>query len=130
MSIASDVDKLVVACLNGKEEGALVIKGILNAYAFSPEAIAIHKPNIKVLLDQMPTQFHKNGGGGWSFLNLCLDRHGNQWGEHVNVEALCCLGIAAGYAHWLAPREMWAMLPGGVPYVVFDTEEATQEVKA
>jgi len=130
MSIVSDVNNLVLACLNGKEEGALVIDGIVTTFGFSSEAIAANRSEIKALLDKMPIQFHKNGGGGWSFLNLCMDRNGDQWGEHTHMEALCCLGIAAGFAHWMMPREMWPMLPGGVPYVGFDTEEAKQEVNA
>jgi hypothetical protein len=34
------------------------------------------------------------------------------------MEALFCLGIGLELAEWCAPREAWAMFPGGMPYVV------------
>jgi len=33
-----------------------------------------------------------------------------------------CLGIAAGKASYVFPREAWSALPGGVPYVVLHLE--------
>ena len=57
-------------------------------------------------------------GGGWSFLQACVDKNGNHWGEHSNMEELFCLGIAIGKVESLLPRDMWKVLPGGVPYYV------------
>jgi hypothetical protein len=51
-----------------------------------------------------------------SFLNACMTKDDNQWGEHQNMEQLLALGIAIGYARILLPRNMWSVLPGGVPY--------------
>ena len=34
------------------------------------------------------------------------------------MEELFCLGIAIGRVECLIPREMWKILPGGVPYYV------------
>jgi hypothetical protein len=121
-SLAERVDACVIECLNGTADGAILVEGIVNNFGFSQTAIDSHREEIAGLLNEMPPEFHKAGGGGWSFLNLCLDKHGNQWGEHRNMEVLCCLGIAAGMAKWLLPREVWSALPGGVPYVGFDTE--------
>lgn len=69
------------------------------------------------LLSQLPDEFHIDKGGGWSFLNACNDRDGEQWtGFHATMEKLLMLGIASGQARILLPREMWDVLPGGMPY--------------
>ena len=100
-SIAERVDDCVKACLNGTPDGALVVEGIVRTFGFSPVAVEAHRGEIAALLDEMPPMFHKSGGGGWSFLNLCLDKRGEHWAGHQTMEALCCLGIAAGMAKWL-----------------------------
>lgn len=94
---------------------ALIVEGILRNYAFHPERVAAAKPEIDAMLAELPDQFYRAKGGGWSFLNACMDRHGNQWGEQPDMETLVCLGIAAGSATWLL-KEMSTALPGGVPY--------------
>lgn len=118
---AKKVNDLMLDCLNGKEEGALVVKGIVRTFGFSPEKIAAHKEEIRALLAAMPDEFQQDKGGGMSFLNLCMDRDGEQWAEHPTMEALVALGEAAGMASYPMPREMWSILPGGMPYVAFNT---------
>jgi hypothetical protein len=34
------------------------------------------------------------------------------------MDELVCLGLAIGRIAFLMPREMWEMLPGGMPYIV------------
>lgn len=85
---------------------------------FHPERLESHKQEIKNLLMGLPRQFREKEGGGWSFLQACMDKDGNQWGEHKDVEALVCLGIATGQAKFQLPRDMWKVLPGGMPYFV------------
>lgn len=80
------------------------------------------KCEIQWLLDEMPEAFQKEGKGGHSFLALCEDKHGVHWAEHRTMDALITLGLATNMAAYCMPREMWKMLPGSVPYVVFDTE--------
>lgn len=121
MNKADKVRELVLDSLNGKEEGALVVQSVGNKFGFNPSKIAEHKEEIRALLNEMPDEFHKEKGGGMSFLNLCMDRHGEQWAEHPTMDSLIALGIAAGMAEFPLPREMWSILPGGVPYVTFDT---------
>lgn len=87
-------------------------------FGFDPVKIKLHKPEIHNLLKQLPEKFQELSGGGWSFLNACLDKDGKQWGEHSNIEQLLALGMAADLADFLMPREMWKMLPGGMPYFV------------
>ena len=37
---------------------------------------------------------------------------------HMTVESLLCLGIGLDLAEWCLPKEMWSLMPGGMPYVV------------
>lgn len=127
---ADRVEQLTKACLYADDEwpgavtrdnapeGAVFAEGILHTFAFNPDKLAEHKVEIGELLAELPTEFQMSGGGGWTFLNACMDRHGNQWtGLHLTMERLFCLGIATGQARWQLPREMWPALPGGMPYV-------------
>ena len=118
---ANKVREIMMDSLNGQEEGALVVKGIMRTFGFAPDKIASHKEEIRELLNDMPDDFHISKGGGMSFLNLCMDRHGEQWAEHSTMEELIALGEAAGMASYPLPREMWGALPGMVPYVTFNT---------
>jgi hypothetical protein len=76
-----------------------------------------HGELILAMLMELPEQFRESGGGGWSFLNACDDRHGTQWtGLHQRMGQLFVLGQAIGMVRPLLPREMWDALPGGMPY--------------
>ena len=115
------VTALTKECLFKEDEprdGAVEVAGVISKFSFCPERIAEKTAAITELLAELPDEFKQTGGGGWSFLNACLDRDGKQWGEHRDMEALFCLGIAAGKAKWQLPRDMWDVLPGGMPYVV------------
>ena len=85
------------------------------------------------MLVELPNEFMEEsagGGGGWSFLNTCYDKNGDQWtGMHLTMEQLFQLGIAAGVASYVMPRQMWAVFPGGMPYIVIHAEpKAVEEV--
>lgn len=105
---------------NGVVEEALVIEGITMKVGFHPERVDQYRDEIKSMLEELPDAFFKDGGGGGSFLALCETKKGEQWGEHRHMEALCCLAIAASIGQWCAPKKMWSVLPGGMPYIVFD----------
>ena len=86
---------------------------------FHPERLQSHKAEIEAMLDELPDEFKKSGGGGWSFLNACNDKHGNQWtGLHQRMEQLFQLGVGINKVQYQMPREMWSVLPGGMPYLV------------
>lgn len=125
MLTAENVGKIFEDCLfpeGTKEENLttdpVLVDGVTINIGFDPVKIKLHKEDIYGLLAQLPEQFQELSGGGWSFLNACLDKDGKQWGEHIHVEQLLALGIAADLAAYLMPREMWPMLPGGMPYFV------------
>jgi hypothetical protein len=86
---------------------------------FNSARLAAHKAEICGMFDELPANFTKNGGGGWSFLNACMDKHGRHWAEQITVAQLLALGIAVGKAEFLMPsRDMWKIMPGGMPYFV------------
>ncbi len=92
------------------------VEGLASRFLFHRGRLAERTADIVEMLGQLNENFHEAGGNGWTFLNACVDREGNRWGEHVDVELLVCLGIAIGQAEWIFPREMWYCLPGGLPY--------------
>lgn len=99
-------------------------EGIGARFHFHPERLGRRAAEIRALLRELPDEFQLRGGGGWSFLNACQDRHGTLWtGSHSHVEVLLCLGVAIGAARWMMPRDLWPSLPGGMPYVVVIAED-------
>ncbi|SDA13059.1 hypothetical protein SAMN02799622_00897 [Methylobacterium sp. UNC378MF] len=116
------VRDILLASLAGDEPtGPTVdVEGIIATYRFSVEAITTATPQIEQLIGELEDAFVQGRGGGWTFLNLCNDRHGQQWADlHTTMEALCVLAIAARRGQWCLPREYWHVMPGGMPYVVF-----------
>lgn len=118
---AENVSTVFMDCLFRDEENKsnpVLAEAILSTFGFHPERLESHRNDIKELLAWLPTQFREGGndGGGWSFLNACMTREGDQWGEHRNIEQLLALGIATGQAKILMPRQMWSVFPGGMPY--------------
>jgi hypothetical protein len=117
---AENVEKIFMDCLfDDKEvvegwpkEELTPGSGVMTNCGFNKKRLEAHRQEISELLDQLPEGFKQ----GWSFLNMCVDKNGVQWGEHPNMDQLVCLGTAIGKLKLLAPREMWGMLPGGMPY--------------
>ena len=95
----------------------IVAEGIVQTVGFHPGRIEDYRPAIHGLLAELPDNFKTSGGGGNSFLNACIDKHGNQWtGMHQTVEQLVLLGIAIDEVEFCLPRDMWRTLPGSMPY--------------
>lgn len=111
------VESTFAACHD--DDGEIVIDGSIAAARFNEDRLADHAESIRAMLLELPDQFRASGGGGWSFLNACEDRHGDLWtGMQSTVAMLFALGIGIGMVDLLLPREMWASLPGGMPYYV------------
>ena len=129
------VEKIFFDCLFKSEEikedkipeDAILVDGITNKFGFHPNRILQHKNEIIALLNELPENFHVNKGGGWSFLNACIDKDGNQWGEHRNIEQLVCLGIGIKRVSYNLPRELWSALPGSLPYFIIHNEDIKGE---
>ncbi|MCK9460619.1 MAG: hypothetical protein M0R80_13355 [Proteobacteria bacterium] len=107
---------------------AVFVEGVITNFKFHPGRLSNHREDIISMLNDLPEDFQKDKGGGWSFLNACVDRLGRQWGEHINIEQLLVLGIAIKYAKILLPRDMWNILPGGMPYFSVGDELAKAEI--
>ena len=128
--LASVVNSVFMDCLYRKEEltdgnapeDAIVVQGVIIRAGFHPGRIKENSGEIRALLMELPETFRQKSGGGWSFLQACVDRFDMQWGEHRDIDELLCLGIASGHAKILMPREMWAVLPGGMPYFMIVEE--------
>lgn len=130
-TLGREVEELFTSCLfrgselaNGVPADGLspvVAEGITQTVGFHPQRIEQAKPKIVGFIGQIGDEFLKSKGGGWSFLNLCNDRHGRQWANlHRTMEQLVQLAIGVGLGGYLLPRETWSIFPGGMPYVWFD----------
>lgn len=98
-------------------DNAIIAEGVVSTVGFHPERLESHRKEVEVMLAELPKEFHKSSGGGMSFLQACFDKNDKQWtGSHKTMEQLFQLGIGIGKVTCLLPREMWSILPGGVPY--------------
>ena len=126
---AKEVHAILIDCLyrdseiiDGKPSpDPIISEGILQPFGLHPERIASHAQRIHEILLALPEPFREDKGGGWSFLNACNDANGDQWGEHISMNALFVLGMAAGKCRLVVPREMWSVLPGEMPYYAVAT---------
>ena len=92
-------------------------EGIMNNVGFHPGRLESYRKEVRGMLEGLPLEFRRTVGDGWTFLNACNDRNGRQWTSfHQRMEQLFQLGIGLGLAKCLVPREMWSMMPGGMPY--------------
>lgn len=90
----------------------VVADGILNTFVFHAKRLEQSDEKIGELIKQLP-DFNEP----LSFLSLCVDKEGSQWGEHINMEQLVTLGVACGYLEYPFPKDMWSILPGGMPFI-------------
>ena len=128
---ASTVRKTFLGCLFTKEEtadleegeipeGCVKGEGIRTRAGFHPGRLEEAEAIVRRMIGDLDDAFLKTGGGGTSFLSMCNDKNGKQWGEHQNMDEFLCLALAMGKASYCMPRESWGMFPGSMPYVVFD----------
>lgn len=103
---------------------AVIVDGVRGKFGFNPKRLESHRDDVIAILREMNPNFFKATGGGYTFLALCQDRNGNQWGEHQNCNDLVVLAIGLGLGEYCLPRETWSSLPGGMPYIVFDIPSA------
>lgn len=121
---AENVTNVFMACLFKDGEPTETYKtgeGVKTKAGFHPERLKDAEPDIISMLSELPNEFKKTGGGGWSFLNMCQDKNGNQWADfHKTMDELVILGNAIEKVKFQLPKEMWDVLPGGMPYLVVD----------
>jgi len=117
---SENVEKVILSCLfkDGEDTSNHIAGiGVKTKIGFHPERLKQNTENIIDMLLMLPDDFKQSKGGGMTFLNACIDNNGDQWtGDHSMVDRLFVLGNAIGKAEFLMPREMWEILPGGMPY--------------
>jgi hypothetical protein len=119
---AENVNKIFLDCLFKEKplkEGTeyIPVVGVANMVGFIPDKVKEHSLEIKELLDQLHENFNESVGGGWSFLKAPFTKDDVQWGEHRNADELLMLGLASGCVQYqIEDRNMWALLPGNMPY--------------
>ncbi|MFZ4648631.1 MAG: hypothetical protein ACOYMB_03285 [Patescibacteria group bacterium] len=91
-------------------------------YEFFPARLEANSEKIKSMIFELPHEFMKSCGGGESLLSACVTRNGVRWtNSEETLEKLFAMGNALGLSDYVKPREVWAKLPNGMPYVtVFD----------
>lgn len=100
------------------------IEGLVFRHRIDVERLKAEDATVRGWIALLPDEFLADKGGGWSFLNLCQDRHGGQWtGLHQTMEQLVVLAMALGRAQYALPRALWSALPGGMPYIAFNAAE-------
>ena len=129
---AEEVVETLTYCLFRDEEitngevptGTVKVEGIVSNYGFHPGRLAEKKEKIIEMLSELPEGFNIDSKGkGWSFLQACNDKHDNQWGQHQDMEALFVLGMAVNRVKCILPKDLWAVLPGGMPYfAIYNTD--------
>lgn len=113
------VENIFTECLAKTEDdpNAIACEGVCHTFAFDKSKIEENDEKINAMLHELPKEFMPETGGGMSFLAACNDKNGDMWtGDHFTMEKLFALGMAAELVNVLLPREMWAALPGGMPY--------------
>lgn len=91
------------------------VEGIMCVFGFHPQRLEEKRELVKALLAELPAEFKE----GYSFLNLCVTKDGNQWtGMQSVCEQLVVMAIGLGLMEYCLPKEMWPLLPGGVPYLI------------
>jgi len=126
---AKKVNDVFLSCLYKDGETIkefIPVEGITMNVGFNPEKIKEYTSTIRELLDELPKTFNE----GITFLNMCMTKDGEQWGDHPNMQELMLLGIATGMLIYPLPKEMWGILPGSVPYVQRVSEDKIQPLAA
>lgn len=91
------------------------VQGLTSVYGLHPQRLEEKRELVNALLSELPPEFKK----GWSFLYLYTNKNGEPWtGLHRICEQLVVMAIGLGLMEYCLPKEMWAILPGGVPYII------------
>jgi hypothetical protein len=121
--MAETVRETVSYCLfrDGEPTSPHVVgEGVTNSFGFHPGRLEEKRPVVIEMIEKLDSAFRKSGGGGASFLQLCVDKDGNQWGEHRECSDLIAIANALKLASFPMGRNLWSALPGGMPYVTFE----------
>ena len=119
---ASNMSELVrnafAKCIFNEDEDKtdyVTVEGIVNNFGLHPQRLEEQRELVTALLAELPAEFKE----GNTFLNLFTTKNGELWtGEHTVCEQLTVMAVGLDLMTYCFQREMWAVLPGGVPYVI------------
>ena len=110
--------KAFMDCLFKKGEDTtnhVKVEGLTSMFGLHPQRLEEKRELVLALLAELPAEFKE----GWTFLNLCTTKDGEQWTDmHRICEQMVVMAIGLGLMEYCIPREMWKILPGGVPYLI------------
>ncbi len=97
----------------------LEVEGIAHNYVFDSSRLEEKRELIMDIINELPEEFKE----GSSFLNLCMNRYGQQWYDfQMTGEDLVVMAIGLGLMRYYFPKPFWNILPGGVPYIIVTTD--------
>lgn len=102
-----------IHCDKLPEDKVVITEGIINNYGFYRERLESYRGEVESLVNNLSPYIKE----GVSFLNICMDKENNQWGEQRDCENLVCLAIGLDIIHYVLPKEAWFLLPGNVPII-------------
>ncbi len=97
---------------------------------FHPQRLEQHRGRVIALAREVfqdPFLTSHVDGGGYSFLQIVVDREGNHWCEHRTAQELMGLCLGLGLATYPIPRDMWPALPGEVPYLTVHSDKLSEK---
>lgn len=120
----SEVTKIFKECLFGKEDKltdeeklskGVTVSGINLKIVFNPDKLKANEAKIISFIDNILDDFDD----GYSFTLLGVDKYKNPWtSSQMVMQELMCLGIAINKLKYcIETRDMWNLLPGGMPYL-------------
>lgn len=112
------ISKSFMECLFKEDEdtsNCINVEGIMNNFGLHPQRLEEQRELVTAILAELPVEFKK----GYTFLNICSNKNGEPWtGDHTVCEQLIVMAIGLDLMSYCFPRKMWAILPGGVPYII------------
>jgi hypothetical protein len=94
------------------------VEGWLVRHTFSIMRLQRSRETIIRMLLSLHPGFRSDEGQGGSVGAMVTRGDGNVWSTDLtDIEKLVALGLASGLVTFCAPRDKWASLPGGLPYV-------------
>ncbi|MCK5285925.1 MAG: hypothetical protein KAJ58_01715 [Candidatus Pacebacteria bacterium] len=117
------VESIFMDCIfkSGESVGSYVpAQGIHSSVGFHPRRIIEYQNEIIEMLDELPDKFREIEGA--PFKDAYYDKNGKQWTcIGTMMEQLFQLGLAIGKVSFQNSREVWPLLPGGLPrYRILD----------
>ena len=117
-NMATLVNQAFMKCLFKEDEDKtnhVRVEGITNIFGLHPERLEEQRELVTALVAELPPIFKE----GYSFLKLCENKDGEQWtGLQRTMQELMVMAVGLELMSYCLPREVWPVLPGGVPYVI------------